>query len=569
MDSATAAASIANLSSPLRVPTSLRYVFALVIPLTYFCLLGAFALAEPDEPRYAEIPREMIESGDWVTPRLNYVKYFEKPPLMYWLTAINFKLFGMSELVARLWPAIFALVGIGTACVLGRSMFGSWTGYAAAALLAATPLYFGLSQILTLDMPLTGLMTVALGAFWFAYNDSQRRALYVWLIYAATALGVLTKGPVAPLLIGAIIVAFLVLQRNVRALAWLLNPVGIALFFVIAVPWFVLVSQRNPEFVDFFVVKQHLNRYLKPDEHQQSLWFFVPIVLGGMLPWTAFALFAPRVVADFVVRLVTLRISPATLYCVLWSFVIFAFFSLSGSKLATYILPMFCPLAILAGRFFEHVIAAGRIDVLRRGASALLGLALATLLAAAIAGEVVDVWQVDAILPAAYLGALVLGATALAALAVLRHHGPQACFATVLIGVLALQIVALTGRGVAADFRSLGLAVRAQARPQDDVITYLHYVQAIPFYGRRRTIMVRGWGELDFGSRQSDEGAFFWDKDAQLIDAWQTPGRRIFLIVNRVELEPLLSQLQPPPRQVAAFGKKVIVVNFPQDGHTG
>ena len=100
-------------------------------------------------------------------------------------------------------------------------------------------------------------------------------------------------------------------------------------------------------------------------------------------------------------------------------------------------------------------------------------------------------------------------------------------------------------------------------------MTYLHYVQAIPFYGRRRTVMVGGRGELDFGSRQGDERAFFWDTDAQLIDAWRTAGRRIFLIINRVELEPLLPQLQPPPRQVAAHGKKVIVVNFNPDERAG
>jgi 4-amino-4-deoxy-L-arabinose transferase-like glycosyltransferase len=549
----------------LRVPASLLCVFALAIPLAYFCTLGSFALAEPDEPRYAEIPREMIESGDWVTPRLNYVKYFEKPPLIYWLTGLDFELFGMSEFVARLWPAIFAVVGIGMAGALGRSMFGPWTGYAAAALLATTPLYFGLSQILILDMPLSGLMTVALGAFWFAYTGTRWRAPFVWLLYAATALAVLTKGPVAPVLIGAIIVAFLVLDTNLRALRWLLNPAGIVLFFLITAPWFILVSHRNPEFVDFFVIKQHVNRFLKPDEHQQPLWFFVPIILGGMLPWTMFALFAPRLLTRFVARLATRRLSAATLYCSIWSAVIFAFFSLSGSKLATYVLPMFCPLAILAARFFECVIAGGRTDVLRRGTLAMLVFAVVTLLGATITGEVVDTWQAAAILPALYAGGVLLGAAALAALFLLRRRGPQACFATVLLGMLALQVVAISGRGVAAEYRPLGRIIRAQARPDDDVVTYVHYVQAIPFYGRRRTIMVGGRGELDFGSRQGDQRAFFWDKDAQLINAWGSPGRRMFLIINRVELDPLLPELHPAPRQIAAHGKKVIVVNFDPD----
>ena len=557
--------SAAQGSAALRVPASLGCVVAVAILLAYFCTLGAFALAEPDEPRYAEIPREMIASGDWVTPRLNAIKYFEKPPLVYWLTAINFELFGMSEFVARLWPAMFAVIGIGMVGVLGRSMFGPWSGYAAAAVLAATPLYFGFSQILILDMPLTGLMTVALGAFWLAYTNGRWRTPWVWVLYVATALAVLTKGPVAPLLIGAIITAFLVLDRDLRALRWVLDPVGIGLFFLIAMPWFILVSHRNPEFVDFFVIKQHVNRFLKPDEHQEPLWFFVPIVVGGMLPWTVYALFAPRLLARFIGRLVRRRTSAPTLYCVIWATIIFTFFSLSGSKLATYILPMFCPLAILAGRFFERVVGTGRTDVLRRGTLTLLGLALVMLLGAAISREVVDARQIDVILPALYAGGLLLGATALVAVVLLRRRRLQACFATLVLGMLALQVVAISGRGVAAEYRPLGLAIRAQARPDDEVITYRHYVQAIPFYSHRRTVMVGGRGELDFGSRQGDQSAFFWDTDAQLIDAWRTPGRRMFLIINRVELEPLLNLLQPAPRQVAAHGKKVIVVNFNPD----
>jgi 4-amino-4-deoxy-L-arabinose transferase-like glycosyltransferase len=555
--------------SSLRVPAAVVCLFTVAIALAYLSMLGSFALAEPDEPRYAEIPREMIASGDWVTPRLNYVKYFEKPPLVYWLTATNFELFGMSEGVARLWPAIFGLVGVGIAGALGWSMFGSWTGGAAAALLATTPLYFGLSQILILDMPLTGLMTVALGAFWFAYSNRRRRRPLVWLLYVAAALGVLTKGPVAPLLIGATIFVFLLLDRNVRALRWVLSPLGIGLFLIIALPWFVLVSHRNPEFVDFFVIKQHVGRFLTPDEHREPLWFFVPIVLGGMLPWTAFVLLTPRLLPGFLKRLATWQVSPATLYCVSWAGVVFIFFSLSGSKLATYILPMFCPLAILTARFFETVVMSGRRDFWRRGTFAMLVFGVVTLVGAAITGIVVDDWRAQELLPTISVGGLLLAGVAVVALGALRRRGPQACFATLLLGMLGVQVVAISGREVAADYRPLGLAIRTQTRPGDEVITYIHYVQAIPFYGRRRTIMVGGRGELDFGSRQGDQRAFFWEKDAQLIDAWRSPGRRVFLIINRVELEPLLPALQPAPRQVAAYGKKVIVTNFEPDERTG
>jgi 4-amino-4-deoxy-L-arabinose transferase-like glycosyltransferase len=549
----------------LRVPRWMVWSIGVAIVLTYLCLLGGFSLAEPDEPRYAEIAREMIELRDWVTPHLNYVKYFEKPPLVYWLTAINFELFGMSEFVARLWPALFGLFGIALAYMLGRSMYGLWSGYAAAALLATTPFYFGLSQILILDMPLTALMTLGLAAFWFAYNGDREgrhtRQLLVLLLYVATALGILTKGPVAAVLTGAIIVSFLILQRDLRALRWLLWPPGIVAFLAITLPWFVLVSRRNPEFLDFFIVDQHVKRFLVSHEHRQGPWFFFPIVWAAILPWSAFALFAPGMLRRFGTHLVRRRLSAATLFCVVWSGVVFAFFSLSGSKLATYVLPMFCPLAILAARFFKRVLEEKQHRILVRGCVALLIFAAAAALGGAVAGAVVDRPEVAIIIPRVYAGACVIAVAAGAALVLRRRRSPQAGLAVLVLGMLVLQMVTISGRDVAAHYRRLGITIREQARPQDLVILYNHYVQGIPFYARRRAIVVGGHGELDFGSRQGDQSAYFWQRDGRLLQAWGSP-RHVFLVINRVELEPLLPRLQPAPRQIGAEGKKVLVVNF-------
>lgn len=537
------------------------WVVGLAIVLTYVCLLGRYDLAEPDEPRYAEIAREMIELRDWVTPHLNYVKYFEKPPLVYWLTAINFELFGVSEGVARLWPAVFGLIGIVLANQLGRSMYDAWTGYAAAAVLAASPLYFGLSQILILDMPLTALMTIALGAFWFAYRGTPYRRSFVLLLYVATALAVLTKGPVAALLNGGVIFAFLLLRWDWKALRWLLSPMGILLFVLTVTPWFVLVSRRNPEFLDFFIFNQHLKRFLNPNEHQQGLWFFFPIVFGGMLPWSAFALFAPRLWRQLACQLLTRRVSAATLFCVLWSGVIFSFFSLSGSKLGTYVLPMFCPLAILAARFFRQVIEAGHAQVLRRGNIGLLALAVVAVLAAAVAGMIVDDPMIGVILPRVYIGTGIVAAALITALALVRRQAYQASLLTLLVAMLSLQVVAISGREVAEKYPALGRTIRQHARPEDQVILYNHYVQGVSFYTGRRVVVVGGHGELDFGSRQGDQSAYFWAKDHSLLEAWQSP-RHVFLVINRRELDPLRSQMHPAPRQLAAEGKKVLIVNF-------
>ncbi|MFQ5665917.1 MAG: phospholipid carrier-dependent glycosyltransferase [Candidatus Binatia bacterium] len=469
-----------------RLPRWLIWTGTAAIVLSYFCLLGHFPLNEPDEPRYAEIAREMIQRGDWVTPHLNYVKYFEKPPLIYWLTAANFTLFGMSELVTRLWPALFGLLGIVMTYAIGRAMYGAWTGYVGAALLAATPLYFGLSQILILDMPLAALITVALGAFWFAQHDPRRRRRFVVLLYGATALAVLAKGPVAALLTGGIIIAFLLLRGDRAALRWVISAPGIGLFLVIVLPWFVLVSHRNPEFIDFFLVNQHLDRFLRPAEHRQPLWFFLPIVLAGMLPWSACCVLAPGIMRRFFVRLMQRRLSAAAVYCVVWSAVVFVFFSLSGSKLATYILPMFCPLAILGARFFRHVVASRHTALLRRCGVMFLVVAGGAVLGGAITSALVAHWRVELIVPRLYAGAAVLAAAGGLSLLLLRQAActgrTQRSLAVLVLGILALQVVAISGRGVAAEYRSLGLAIRQQAGPADEVVLYHHYTQGITYY---------------------------------------------------------------------------------------
>lgn len=543
------------------IPPGALWLFAGAIVLVYFCTLGSFALAEPDEPRYAEIAREMLELRDWVTPHLNYVKYFEKPPLIYWLTSVNVRLFGLNEFVVRLWPVLFALLGIACAYALGRSMYDRWVGAVAAALLAAMPFYFGLGQVLILDMPLTGLLTVALTSFWFAYTGSPRRRAWVWLLYGATALAVLTKGPVAVVLTAGVILAFLLLRWDLAALRWLISPFGAVLFLAVTLPWFVLVSHRNPEFLEFFVVKQHLDRFLRPNEHQQPLWFFLPIVFGGALPWALFVLYAPGNVAAFAARTVRRRTSPAALYCVLWSGVVLVFFSLSGSKLATYVLPMFCPLAILLARFCQQQIAAGSTAVFARVCISLIVASLIVVVGAFGTAAVLDRWEVGYIVSRAYVGMAALAATGVVALRLTRQRRLQAALAVLIIGVLGLQVIAMTGRGIAAHYRALGLLIRQYAKPGDQVVVYRHYVQGIPFYAQRRTIMVGGWGELEFGRLQGDQRAFFWPSDAELLSAWSS-GRRMLLVINRSELEPLHGQLRPPPRLLGGQDKKVLLANF-------
>ncbi|MBI3786501.1 MAG: glycosyltransferase family 39 protein [Deltaproteobacteria bacterium] len=558
-----------DIEAPTRVIFSKLVVaaVALLIFASYFALIGRCPLIEPDEPRYAEIAREMIELRDWVTPHLNYVKYFEKPPLVYWLTAVHQVLFGGSEFVVRLWPVIFALLGIASVGLLGRVMFGPGVGFLAASILAATPLYFALGQVLILDMPLSSLMTLGFTCFWMAYSSAQHRRAWMYGFYLMLALAMLTKGPVAVVLTGGVLLPFILLRRDFGSLRWILSPRGIGLFLLVAMPWFLLVSWRNPEFIDFFVIKQHFNRYVHPDEHQQSVLFFVPILIGGMLPWSFVLFAAPQRARDVLRRLTSLRIAPATLYCLLWAGIIFAFFSLSGSKLATYILPVFPPLSLLAARFVAQLIADRDDRAFRRTAHLFQILAVALVIGGVVTAFIIEPEQSWIVLPRLLVGATVLTA---AAYILLRKQSPDTSsqgkpkfdYVVVVVTILTLQTVALSGRTAGQHYEQLGKIIGEQAQPQDLVAIYGHYTQGITFYSKRRAVMVVAWGELDFGAKQGDQSQFFWPKDEQLIRAWSS-GRRLFLVINRVELAPLRAQLQPPPREIGAQDKKVLIVNFP------
>lgn len=320
--------------------------------------LGRRALWEPDEGRYAEIPREMLATGDFVTPRLNGVKYFEKPPLFYWIEAGAMRALGSAEWVLRLPAALFALGGCQAVYAAGRRLFGRRAGLLAAAVLATSPLYFGIGQVVILDMAVSVLLTVALLAFLLATREPPgwRRRLRLWAFWAAAALAVLTKGLIGIVLPALVIGAWIVLFRRWDTLRMALQPSGIALFLLVAVPWHLLVVRANPEFAWFYFVHEHFLRYTtKIHNRYKPFWFFLPVLAVGLLPWT---FFLPRALQQALAAEGEER--QETAFLLLWAGLIFVFFSLSDSKLVPYVLPVAPPLALLLGR----VLAGRRLPVL-------------------------------------------------------------------------------------------------------------------------------------------------------------------------------------------------------------
>ena len=540
-------------------------VFAGAIAFLYVYGSYGFPLTEPDEARYAEIAREMLVRGDWITPHLNFVKYFEKPPLAYWAAAAAFAAFGVSELSARLPSLLGGLATVGLTVWLAARMYGAATALLALPIVAIGPLFGFMAQTFNLDMSLTFFMTAAMVAVWFGFTTSPpapaataRRPPAGWyrVAYIATALAVLVKGPVAAVLIAASALLFLALHGGWRAVRQALDWRGLALALVIVLPWFIVVSWRNPEFVHFFVVDQHIARYLWTREHGEPIWFFVPVISLALGPWGLLLLLDPSLLRA---ALDPRMWSTPTRFLVIWAALIVGFFSLSTSKLLTYVLPAMPPLAILTARALVLGIERGRTVGMVRLAWLFLIIGPVMSLCGVVLPLAIAHWRMPAVAPYLIAGGPLLMATGWCMRRMLDGGRPGAALAALAVGWSGVFAVAVAGRGVANDYRSLGLAVRAAARPEDRVALYGNFTQGIGHYSARRVIMIGSSGELRFGSKQGDQRAWFWPI-ADLPREWAAPGR-LFLVINRKDLEALDPPLHPAPIVVAKKNHKLLIVN--------
>jgi 4-amino-4-deoxy-L-arabinose transferase-like glycosyltransferase len=528
---------------------------ALIITVTYVLGAAYCPLVEPDETRYAELAREILVRNDWVTPHLNFVKYFEKPPLVYWVSALAYRVLGINEFAARLPSLLAAFGGMVLTAVLAGRMYGRPEAILATLIVATAPLYALLGQTLTLDMALTFFVTAAFTAVWLGYERGDRR--WYRVAWVAVAGGVLVKGPVTAVLVGAPVIVFLLIQGGWPALRAVADIRGAALAAAVALPWFVIVSWRNPEFLRYFIIDQHVNRYLWSHEHGEPAWFFLPLLPAACFPWGLLPIVDPRLWWQ---HRTWRGWGAGTRLLLLWIATTVAFFSLSTSKLITYILPVLPPLAVLLARMLTLGANSDRTQCFARAGWFLLVLGLAVGLAAGLTPMFSDHWRVPHIVPYLYVTGLLLAATGVGVRRALRARYADMPLLTLGAGALALMLVCSAAHSLGYSYRNLGRAAAAVMNPEDRLAVYRHLVHGITFYSRHRVIMVKAWGELAFGSQQGDQRAYFWPDNETLVREW-SGGRRLFLVINRKELDELRPRLDPPPRIVAGEGKKVLVVN--------
>ncbi len=310
-------------------------------------------LLEPEEARYAEIPRQMLLDGRFVTPVLHHQDYWQKPPLLYWLVMLSYKVFGVHDWAARLVPCL-----AGIACVVittwwGRRALGFWAGLVSGTILTLSVRYLYLAGMLSMDGLLCTFVIAGLACGHLALTDDRRRTRWLALSAAAGALGVLTKGPVAIVLIGAPLIALAFLDRRRQFLTKLEACLYLGIVALIAGPWFVVMAASAPEAAGSYLWLHHLLRYLAPVDHEKPAWFYVPSLLLGMLPWSLLLIpLVPYLLRKS--RRATER-RPAVLGVFVLAFVwCVLFFSLSGCKRQGYILPALPLFALIVGAFVTH-----------------------------------------------------------------------------------------------------------------------------------------------------------------------------------------------------------------------
>jgi 4-amino-4-deoxy-L-arabinose transferase-like glycosyltransferase len=544
-------------------PVAIAVALAAVVS---FFHLWSYGLWEPDEARYAEIAREMVASGNYLIPHLNYVIYIEKPPLLYWLTALSYHIFGVNEFAARFFGALFAVIGVAATSYFALRCFGRRHALLAGAILATMPIYAVLGQVLTTDMILATLMTVASFALFMQWREGGR---WCWLAYLAMALGILTKGPVAAILPVAAMLAFLVWEGDLRCAIGRFHAIaGAIVVLAIAAPWFIYTIIRVPGYFDFYFVGEYLKRVFQPSySHGEPIWYYLPVLAGGLLPWSA------------MVPLMTWRAmapNPARRYCLALAVVIVGAFSLASAKLIPYILPALPPIAILIA---DGVIScawpeAAADSAGTRGAAlrppdtrilgesgVLLGLLGAGTVGAAIMAAHFRTPYPYYMRPALYaIGAiLLLGGAAATASFLARRTGAGLC--AVVLAIAAALVAGTWARIEAEPLRSYAaLARTVEARaPDATIICYHRYVQSLPFYTRRRVILIGAKTELAFGARRApDRNQWFFKRDADLMRLWRSPGRKV-LVLDAPDLARMREELAPYTLIASEFRKRAIL----------
>jgi 4-amino-4-deoxy-L-arabinose transferase-like glycosyltransferase len=539
---------------------------ALAFTILWFAMLAGRPLYDPDEGRYAEIPREMLSGGDWVIPHLDGYAYIEKPPLQYWLTAASFAAFGESEWAARLPTGCAGFVVLVTVYTIGLRLWGRSAGIKALLLTAGSILFVLLGHQLTLDMTLTAWLTVSLGCCVFAQTPARAandRRAGRWMLgfWAAMALATLTKGLIGVLIPGFTLVVYSVWQRDgstLRRLAW---RRGLPLFVALAFPWFVLAARAEPEFLQFFFVREHIERFLTPiEQRSQPWWFFLPVLSVGILPWITQA---ASVLATGWRESVPLgSFAPRRLLWI-WSVFVLVFFSCSNAKLIPYILPAIPALALLAAAPRDAPSGCAERGHLLAGSAASLAFAIGVL------GYASAVWSSARgralaleLRPSLVCTSVALATAALAGAICARRGRSLAALAALAAGWFAAAVAITVGATKAEQYfsaKDIAERLHAVAPPSAAVYCVHTYEQSLPFYLGREVVLVDYRDEFAFGLARAPARAI--PSLDQFVAVWNAGGEAYAVMPPKTFEDLVAGGL--PLREIERYASRLVLAGRP------
>lgn len=332
-------------------------IILLIVGFTVFLNLGRLPLLDPDEPVYAETAREMIITDDFISPRIYGDFWYDKPPMYYWLTALTFKVFGQNEFAARFPSAVLSLCCVLFVYFYSKRLFNNRAAVMSALVLATSIEYLYLSKAAVTDITLTFFMTIAL----LTYLRKQ-----YYFFYIGTAFAVVTKGPIGIVLPAGIVFIHLLVARKLSTLRNMKLISGSITFLVIALPWYLaMYYYHGTDFINTFLGFHNVTRFLQPEHPEGKLWYYyIPVLLVGFFPWIGFLGQACYGIWQERKKLY----GDVLIFLFLWVVTVFTFFTLSQTKLVSYILPMYPPLAIIVGWYIDKIMTEKRQDAFKKTA---------------------------------------------------------------------------------------------------------------------------------------------------------------------------------------------------------
>ena len=534
-------------------------ILTLVIGLLFGVLLGQYPLETPDSARYAEIPREMLVTHDYVTPHLNGIKYFEKPPLFYWMQAVAIKHLGVNELGVSVVNALMALMCCLLVYIIGRKVYDRTSGIIAALILASSSLFFALTRIITLDMTFTTFLTACLGCFLVAKHEPHhlKRLPYVLLSYAFAGCAFMTKGLIGWLFPGMIVLVWATIFEEWQNTKHYQIAIGVLIVLAISLPWHIWVQIRNPEFFHFYFIEQHLLRYFTPYAGRQESWWFLPTVLIlGICPWTFFIL---QTLKHHLIALYQRHQHYRdTAFFFLWIGTVYVFYSFSQSQLIPYLLPALPPLALLIGRYLVL-----HFNQRRRW---LINFSFIVFFIVSLTGATIVYIYADANHYLSFAHALIILAAFLGLSGIMTNfvywqyglrHGVYALFITFSCLLISLNPIITIANNHSV--KPLIDVLNQTLTPNDEVVSYSNYYQDLPFYLQRRITIVNSFGELSFGVEHQDAEDWMIDTET-LLKRWQDT-KRMYMIADVEDFENLVKNENIVFYPIKRYTDKVLVTN--------